>query len=105
MRSPEAIPTRSLSSTADGTTRHWQIHTARPPAALARSRLQAGEPPRTTAMGKHSNSRTSTELQAGELGYKVEIERFETKVAGSDEISPVALSGSPACSDSRMAAG
>lgn len=30
-------------------------------------------------------------FQAGELGYTVEIERFETKVAGSDEVGPVAL--------------
>jgi ketosteroid isomerase-like protein len=30
-------------------------------------------------------------FQTGDLGYTLEIERFETKVAGSDEISPVAL--------------
>jgi ketosteroid isomerase-like protein len=28
---------------------------------------------------------------SGDLGYTVEIERFETKVAGSDELTPVAL--------------
>jgi ketosteroid isomerase-like protein len=30
-------------------------------------------------------------FQTGDVGYTLEIERLETKVAGSDEISPVAL--------------
>jgi len=30
-------------------------------------------------------------VETGDLGYTLEVERFETKVAGSDENSPVAL--------------
>jgi ketosteroid isomerase-like protein len=30
-------------------------------------------------------------FQTGDLGYTLEIERFETKVAGGDAVSPVAL--------------
>jgi ketosteroid isomerase-like protein len=41
--------------------------------------------------GKALEFENFAKFQAGELGYTVEIERFETQVAGSDEISPVAL--------------
>jgi ketosteroid isomerase-like protein len=34
---------------------------------------------------------TFARFATAELGYTLEIERFETKVAGADEISPVAL--------------
>jgi ketosteroid isomerase-like protein len=41
--------------------------------------------------GRALEFETFAKLATGELGYMLEIERFETKVAGADEISPVAL--------------
>ena len=41
--------------------------------------------------GKAVGFETFAKFATAELGYTLEIERFETKVAGADEISPVAL--------------
>ena len=41
--------------------------------------------------GKVVGFETFAKFATAELGYLLEIERFETKVAGADEISPVAL--------------
>ena len=41
--------------------------------------------------GKAVAFETFAKFATDELGYLVEIERFETKVAGAEEISPVAL--------------
>jgi ketosteroid isomerase-like protein len=41
--------------------------------------------------GRAVEFETFAKFHTGDLGYTLEIERFETKVAGGDEISPVAL--------------
>jgi hypothetical protein len=41
--------------------------------------------------GRSATSRSDASAISGSLGYTVEIERFETKVAGSDELTPVSL--------------
>jgi ketosteroid isomerase-like protein len=41
--------------------------------------------------GKVVGFETFARFATADLGYMLEIERFETKVAGADEISPVAL--------------
>ena len=41
--------------------------------------------------GKAVGFETFAKFATADLGYMLEIERFETKVAGADELSPVAL--------------
>jgi ketosteroid isomerase-like protein len=61
----------------------------------ARGRVQIEEAGRRAAShyrdGRALEFESFAKLEAAELGYTLEIERFEARVAGSDDVTPVAL--------------
>jgi hypothetical protein len=56
-----------------------------------RSTPLADAPRRTSATERHPGFEAFAKFATADLGYMLEIERSETKVAGADESSPVAL--------------
>ena len=79
----------SLSSSAIVKTPRLRTRLARPLVAEVRSRRPAGGGRRTTAAAEQSSSRAK--VVTADLAYILEIERFEAKVGGSDEVTPIAL--------------
>jgi ketosteroid isomerase-like protein len=72
-----------------------QATLANPFGPPARGREQIEEAGRRAAShyrdGRVLEIESFAKVETAELGYTVEIERFEAKVAGSDEVTPVAL--------------
>ena len=90
-RSLAVILIRSSSSTAIARTPRSRIPTAlRRVAAMRSSRPGGGLRP-TIRDGKAVEFQNFAKFETADLGYMLEIERFQAKVAGGEEVVPVAL--------------
>lgn len=85
------IPAPSSICSASARMPRSRTPSAHQPAVVPRSKRPDGERHRTTATAVRSSFENLAKCVTADLAYLLEVERFETKVGGSNEVTVVAL--------------